>query len=184
MQRGEIPRRDVGKILREGTKIVVEHLLPGGGQGGKGAPVEGVDQRNDLAAVCAVGIHAVFARRLDGTLVGFGARIAEKHRVQPGARAKRLRQGTARLGVVQVGGVLQRCRLFADGGDPRGVAVPQRIYADAGGKIQIAPPLGVGGVHSLPRHQRQRAAVVGVQDVGIVAADNFSCGHTIPLLFR
>ena len=157
---------------------MVEHVLPGGRQRRQRAPVERVDERQHAVAPGAVGVGAVFARGLDGPLVGFSARIAKKHGIQPGAAAQRFGQRAAGHGVVQVGGMLQLPRLRRNGLHPGRVAVPQRVDADAGGKVEIAPALGIVGVQPLAAHQRQRAARVGVQHVRVVTRDDRLAVHT------
>jgi len=172
-QRGKVTCGHIVKICGERPEVVVEHILPGGGQGSQRAAVERIDEGDDLIAGGAVGVHAVFAGALDGTLVGLGTRIAEENGIQPGAGAERLRKRTARLGIIQVGGVLQGSRLPGHGAHPCGVAVPQRIDADAGGKVEVLPALGVPRNHALARHQRDRAAGVGVEDVVVITGNNF-----------
>ena len=73
--------------------------------------------------------------------------------------------------------MLQGSRLPGHGAHPCGVAVPQRINADAGGKVEVLPALGVTRDHALARHQRDRAAGVGVQYIRIVPLDCFLCIH-------
>lgn len=68
---------DVAEVSGEGAEILVENILAGGGQGGKGAAMERVDQRQNFVAVGTIGGHTVFAGALDGTFVGFGTRVAE-----------------------------------------------------------------------------------------------------------
>ena len=60
----------------------------------------------------------------DGTLVGFGTRVAEEYSIQPGAAAD-FCQLAVRGSVIQVGGVLQGRGLVCHGLDPGGVAVAQ-----------------------------------------------------------
>ena len=60
---------------------MVEHILAGGGQGCQRAAMEGIDKRDDLAAALAIRVYAVFAGTLNGTLVGFGTRVAEEYSI-------------------------------------------------------------------------------------------------------
>ncbi len=83
LQRLDIPRRGVQEPLIEGAEIVVEHLLPGGGQGGDGAAMEAVDHRDDVVAVLAVMVYAVLAGGLDSALVGFSTGLPKKTLLMP-----------------------------------------------------------------------------------------------------
>ena len=172
-QRFNIARRDVLEALVEGAEVVVEHLLPGGGQGGKGAAMEAVDQRDDVVAVLAVMIHAVLAGGLDSALVGFGAGVAEEHLTHAGALAQLFGQLAAGRGIVEVGGVLQLVCLLGHGFCPCKVAVAKAVYPDAAGEVQILLSLRALGVQPVPFFQHDGAAVIGVQDVLVVPLDDF-----------
>ena len=172
-QRGKVARGHVVKISREGAEVVVEHVLAGGGQGRQCAAMEGVDQRDDLVPALAIGIYAVFAGALDRALVGLGARVAEEHGVQPGAAAELFRQLAVGGGVIQVRRVLQRCGLVGHSPDPRGVAVAQRVDADARREVKVALAVGVPGRHALALRQHDLAAAIGVEDVVVITGNNF-----------
>ena len=141
----------------------MENILAGGGQGGKGAAMERVDQRQNFVAVGTIGGHTVFAGALDGAFVGFGTRVAEKHLVKPGAGAQPLGQLAAGGGVIQVGRMLQTGGLHGNGLYP-GFAVC------------------IIGIHALAVLQHQRAAGIGVHDVFLVTFDDFFGIHGIPSL--
>ena len=173
---------DVAEVSGEGAEILVENILAGGGQGGKGAAMERVDQRQNFVAVGTIGGHTVFAGALDGTFVGFGTRVAEKHLVKPGAGAQPLGQLAAGGGVIQVGRMLQTGGLHGNGLYPGRVAVAQRVYANAGGKVQIGFAVCIIGIHALAVLQHQRAAGIGVHDVFLVTFDDFFGIHGIPSL--
>ena len=172
-QRGKVARGHVVKISREGAEVVVEHVLAGGGQGRQCAAMEGVDQRDDLIPALSIHIYAVFAGALDRALVGLGARVAEKHGVQPGAAAELFRQLAVGGGVIQVRRVLQRCGLVGHSPDPRGVAVAQRVDADARREVKVALAVGVPGRHALALRQHDLAAAIGVEDVVVITGNNF-----------
>ena len=180
----EVPGRDIGEVRREGAEVVVEHLLPGGGQRGERAAVERVDERDDLAAAFAVFVGAVLARAFDRALIGLGAGIAEKHPVQPGALAQPPRQPPAGGGIVQVGGVLHKARLLGDGLEPGRVGEAERIDADAGGEIEIGPAVCVAGDKALAAFDDNGAAGVGVHDVLLVPVDDFFAVHGISPFIR
>ena len=167
------PRRDVLEALVEGAEVVVEHLLPGGGQGGKGAAMEAVDQRDDVVAVLAVMVYAVLAGGLDSALVGFGAGVAKEHLTHAGALAQLFRQLAAGRGIVEVGGVLQLVCLLGHGFCPCKVAVAKAVYPDAAGEVQILLSLRTLGVQPVALFQHDGAAVIGVQDVLVVPLDDF-----------
>ena len=172
-QRLDIPRRDVLEALVEGAEVVVEHLLPGGGQGGKGAAVEAVDQRDNVVAVLAVMVYAVLAGGLDGALVGFSTGVAEEHLAHAGALAQLFRQLAAGRSIVEVGGVLQFVCLLGHGLCPCKVAVAKAVHPDAAGEVQILLSLGALGVQPVPLFQHDGVAVIGVQDVLVVPLDDF-----------
>ena len=151
----------------------MEHLLTGGGQGGDGAAMEAVDQRDDRGAVLAVVVHAVLAGGLDGTLVGLGTGVAEEHLAHAGALAQLFGQLAAGGSIVQVGGVLQLVGLVGHGLGPSQVTVAQAVDADAAGEVQILLALGALGIQAVAFFQHHRVAVIGVQDVGIVPLDDF-----------
>ena len=123
----DVPGGGVDEPLVEGPEVLVEAVLPGGGQGGQGAPVEAVDQGDDGAAALAVVVKAVFAGGLDGALVGLGPRVGKEHLAHAGAAAQGLGQLGAGGGVVEVGGVLQLVGLAGDGLGPLQVAVAQAL---------------------------------------------------------
>ena len=135
--------------------------------------MEGVDQRDDLIPALAIGIYAVFAGALDRALVGLGARVAEEHGIQPGAAAEFFRQLAVGGGVIQVRRVLQRCGLVGHSPDPRGVAVAQRVDADARREVKVALAIGVPGRHALALRQYDLAAAIGVEDVVVITGNNF-----------
>ena len=136
--------------------------------------MEGVDQRDDLIPALAIGIYAVFAGALDRALVGLGARVAEEHGVQPGAAAELFRQLAVGGGVIQVRRVLQRCGLIGHSPDPRGVAVAQRVDADARREVKVALAVGVPGRHALALRQHDLAAAIGVRCMSLSREITFS----------
>ena len=65
------------KTVRNRIKALPELILAGGRHRSQGAAMEGTLDRNDLRAAFAL-LTAVLAGQLDGALIGFGPRIAEK----------------------------------------------------------------------------------------------------------
>ena len=178
-QGADVARLDILEALVEGAEVVVEHALSGGGQGGDGAAVEAVDQRDDIVAVGTVLVEAVLAGGLDGTLVGLCARIAEEYLAHPGALAELFGQLAAGGGIVEVGGVLQLMGLLGDGLGPRHVAVTQTVDADAAGEVEILLALGAFGVEAVALLEDDGVASVGVQDVFAVPLDDFFGIHSV-----
>ena len=84
----------------------MEHCLAGGSQGGDGAPMERIVERDDFVPALAIRIKAVFAGGLDGAFIGFGAGIAEKDALHAGFFTELLRQNNAGLRIVQVGSMV------------------------------------------------------------------------------
>ena len=172
-QRFDIPRRDVLEAFVEGAEVVVEHLLPGGGQSGKGAAMEAVDHRDDVVAVLAVMVYAVLAGGLDSALVGFSTGVTEEHLTHAGALAQLFGKLAAGCSVVQVRGVLQFVCLLGHSLCPCKVAVAKAVHPDAAGEVQILLSLGALGVQPVAFFQHDGAAVIGVQDVLVVPLDDF-----------
>lgn len=76
------------------------------------------------------------ARKLDGALVGLGARVAEEGLVGEAVLHQPLGQLHLGQRVVQVGGVRQEGRLLGEGGVPTVVTVAQGVDGDACGKAK------------------------------------------------
>ena len=181
-QRLQVARRGVEEALVEGAEVVVEHLLTGGGQGGDGAAVEAVHQRDDGIAALAVVVEAVLAGRLDGALVGLGAGVAEEDLAHAGALAQLFGQLAARGGVVEVRRMLELVGLFGHGLGPVHITVAKAVDADAAGEIQILLALRALGVQAVALFQHDGIAVIGVQDVFAVPLDDFFGIHRLFLL--
>ena len=145
----DVPGGGVDEPLVEGPEVLVEAVLPGGGQGGQGAPVEAVDQGDDGAAALAVVVKAVFTGGLDGALVGLGPRVGKEYLAHAGAAAQGLGQLGAGSSVVEVGGVLQLVGLAGDGLGPLQIAVAQAVDPDAAGEVQIVLAFGAVGVEAV-----------------------------------
>ena len=175
----DIPRRDILETVVERAEVLVEDLLTGGGQGGDGTAMEAVDQRDDRITALAVVVKAVFAGRLDGTLVGLGTRVAKEDFAHAGALAELFGQLAAGGSVIQVGGVLQLVGLVGHGLGPGQVTVTQAVDADAAGEVQILLALGALGIQAVALFQHHGVAVIGVQDVGIVPLDDFFGIHNV-----
>ena len=150
----------------------MEHLLTGGGQGGDGAAVEAVHQRDDRGAVLVVVVHAVLTGSLDGALVGLGTGVAKEHLAHAGALAQLFGQLAAGGRVVEVGGVLQLMGLLGNGFGPVQITVAQTVDTDAAGKIQILLAFGPDGTQAVAFFQHDGVAVIGVQDVFAVPLDD------------
>ena len=172
LQRFHIACRSIQEALVEGAEVVVEHLLTGGGQGGDGAAVEAVHQRDDRGAVLAVVVHAVLTGGLDCTLVGLGTGVAEENLAHSGALAQLFGQLAAGGRVVEVGGVLQLMGLLGNGFGPVQITVAQTVDTDAAGKIQILLAFGPDGTQAVAFFQHDGVAVIGVQDVFAVPLDD------------
>jgi len=182
LQRFDIACRSIQEALVEGAEVVVEHLLTGGGQGGDGAAVEAVHQRDDRGAVLAVVVHAVLARGLNGTLVGLGTGVAKEHLAHAGALAQLFGQLAAGRGVVKVRGMLQLVGLLGNGLGPVQITVAKAVHANAAGKIQILLALWACGAQAVAFFQHDGVTVIGVQDVFVVPLDDFFRIHRCTLL--
>ena len=181
-QRFDVSRRGVDKAVVEGSEVVVEGVLAGGGQGGQGPAVEAVHQGDDLVPALAVVVKAVFPGCLDGALVGLGPRIAEEHLAHAGAAAQPLGQLGAGSGVVEVGGVLELVGLLGNRLGPVQVAVAQAVHPDAAGEVQIILALGTIGVEAVALLDDDGVAVIGMQDVVVVPRNDFLGIHLVSSL--
>ena len=130
----------VAEGLVEGEEIVVIALLPGGGEGGDGPPMEGAVQGENGAAALAVLVEAVLPGHFDHGLIGLGPGVAEKDLVHSAAGAQLLGQQGPGLGIKQIGDMPQLPNLLCNGGHPLGVAISQGINPDAAGKVDVFPP--------------------------------------------
>ena len=79
----------------------------------------------------------VFSRRLYGALVCLGTGIGEENLFHAGFFAQQLSQFYARLAVVEVGRMLQCCRLPCYCGDPFVVGSTERIDRDTAAEIDV-----------------------------------------------
>ena len=133
---------DVLEALVEGAEVVVEHALPGGGQGSNGAAMEAVDQRDDVVAVGTVFVEAVLAGALMAPSLASAPELPKNTLLIP----VRLQSFLASLpqggGIVEIGGVLQLVCLPGDGLGPGHIAVAQAVDADAAGEVEVLLPLG------------------------------------------
>ena len=91
----------------QGLKILMEMVLTGGSQSGQGSAMEAVHQRHDGIAVSALLLGGILSGNLDGTFIGLRTGIGEKHLLHTGSLAEHLRQHRTRLGIVQIGHMLQ-----------------------------------------------------------------------------
>ena len=111
-------------------------LIPGGGQCGHGAAMEGAIKADQPVAFRVAIFRMIFADGLDHALIRLGAGIAEKHAIGEGIFYMPLRQLFRLRDAIQVGGMNDLARLF--GNHPRQVLVPmaERGSRDARAKIQ------------------------------------------------
>ena len=149
----------------QGLEQLVEFLLPGGGQGGQGAAVEGIPKGYDGIAVRALLLGSVFPGCLDGALVGLCAGIGEENLFHAGPLTEHLGQHGTWLSIVQIGGVLYLLQLGNDGLLPGFISHAEGVDGDAGaqvdvffsglipdqralaaGDLQIKPLIGIGNI--------------------------------------
>ncbi len=133
----------VAEALGKGEEIVVEHVLPSGGEGGDGAAVEGLVEGDDSPPSLAVLVKGVLAGQLDQALVALRAGVGEEHVGHARFPAQPLRGLHIGLSVEQIGDVSQLACLLGDGVHPALVGVAQGAHADAGGEVDVFPALGV-----------------------------------------
>ena len=117
-QRFEVVEGDVGEAGRHGVEGLLVVPVARGGDGGQGAPVEGVPGGDDLEGAVAMQL-APLAGELDGALVGLGAAVGEEDPVEDGVVDQQPGQLELGDGVVEVRGVDQGGHLLLDGLDQR-----------------------------------------------------------------
>ena len=168
----------VVEALGEREKVVVEPILPGGLERGHRAPVEGVDERDDLVASLAVFIKGVFTRELDRALVRLRARVGKKHlAVQMGFFDQLLCHLHHRLGREQVGNVHQLVRLVGDGIHDHRVIVPQTVDANARAEVDVFFALYIPYGRALAVVERDRKTAVGIHHIFVFLGLEFLIGH-------
>ena len=158
----------IAEPLGKGEEKLVEVVLAGGLQGGDGAAMEGICQRNDGGAALAVLVKGVLPGQLDHALVGLGAGIPEEHAGHAAALHQLLRQLGIGRSIEQVGDMPHLHGLVIDGLGPGLIGVAQGAHTDAGGKVDILLPLGVPEGRALPVVDGNRVAAVSLQDILLV----------------
>ena len=137
LQLVKISRRDVHEAGGQGLKKLVIMLLTRSGQSGQRTAVEAVLQRDDRAIFSALFVGSVFARQLDGALVCLGTRVGEKDLFETRLGAKQLSKASARVGIIEVGGVCNAVKLCRYRLAPRRICVTQSRHTDARAHIDI-----------------------------------------------
>ena len=131
--------------VNEARRVRIEALemlfLAASRDGRQRAPVKGAGGADDLVPALVAALVMVFARHLDGALIGLGARVAEEHGVGKGVLRQRGRHRLLAGHPVQVRGVPQPARLVLQGLDQMGMAMAQRGHRDARTEIQESSPV-------------------------------------------
>ena len=169
---GQVARLGIDKARGQGQEILVEYLLPGGGQGGQGAAVEAAFQGQDGGVLRPQMLGPVFAGHLDGAFVGLRAGVAEEHLLHPGALTEHGGQFGAGLCVVKVRGVLQSGGLFADCFLPHLVAGAENVYPDAAAQVDVFLAVLIGQHRPVPASQYHREPGIGGGYIGLVQLFN------------
>ena len=167
LEGGDVVVGEVLESLHHGLKALVVFGLAGCRDGGEGASVEaGLGGENNwrlsAGAADAPGDAAMLAGQFDRGLVGFGAGIAEEHRVgaavgrDPGGELLLLRDP------VEVGDVLEFAQLPAQLAAHDAAAVAQGADGDAGDAVEVALAVLIPHPHTPAPNQFEGEAPVGV----------------------
>ena len=103
----------------------------------------------------------ISARQLQRALPGFGAGVGEKGAVEAGALGEAQREFRLTLVIVEVRGVDERAALAGDGFFNRGMAVAERVDADAAEQVEILRTVLVHDVNALTAHKEDGVALIG-----------------------
>ncbi len=96
---------------------------------------------DDAVFLGAAGLVVIFAHHLDGAFERLGAGIAEEHRVGEGVGDQAVGEALLAGDVEEVRGVPERLDLLAQRGDEMRVGMAEHGDGDAGGEIEIFPPV-------------------------------------------
>ena len=100
-------------------------------------------------------------RQVQRSLVGLGARVAEKHLAGEGSFGQGLGQSDLPFDEVKVGGVVQARRLCDDGLRKPLVAVAEHAYRDSRRHVEVAATIRIRQLAAFAaRHDDGRPAVV------------------------
>ena len=140
-QRGDVAERRLDKAGRERRRragVLAERV--GRAPGAQCAPVERAARDRDNRVAVAVGARGK-TRNLDGGLVGLGAGVAEKRRFKAADARQFAGEFFLRRNPVEIGGVRDAPRLFAQRRGHRRVRVAEAANGDAGDGVEITPAL-------------------------------------------
>ncbi len=173
----------IEKAFGQWGKLFMKHILSGGSQCGNCASVKGILQSHNLAAVFSILILTVFAGNLNCTFICLCTAVSKKYARHPTSLTELLSCLNCNGAVIQIGKMLNLCRLSGNSCHPLGVAVPQTIDADSGGKVNILFPVCVpcSGIFAL--YQCRRKSSICVHQIFAVIFLNGSDLHKIFLLY-
>ena len=146
----------------------MEHVLPGGGQGGQRPAVKAVFQPHDGGTALPVFVKAVFAGQLDGAFVGLRPRIAEENAAHPRRGAQLGGELHLHRAVIEIGNMLQSRGLLLHRPHPALVTVAQGVDPDAAAEVDVGAALHVDGRGPVSAGQRHGEPAVGGHQRGVV----------------
>ena len=164
----QIVRLGIDEALGQGSKIVVEDILTGRGQGGDRAAMEAVFQGDDGGIVLTLFLLRPLPGGLDGALVRLRAGIAEEDLLHAGLFAEHLRKLYAWLRIIEIRNMLERAELLGDGGHPFLVRHAEDINGNAGRQLDIFLARIVPDERTLALYNCHGEARVGVRNIGLV----------------
>ena len=157
-----------GQWLEQFMEVVLSRCR----QGGQRAPVETVHQRYDGIAVTALFPGGILSRHFNGAFVGFRTGIGEEYFLHPGFFTQELGKNRARLGVVEVGGVLHLAQLGGDCRHPSIVCEAEGGDTDAGAHVHIAFSVCVHHAAALAGDDLHRETLVGARHICLICFNN------------
>ena len=140
--------------------------------------MEAVHQRQDGVAVRALFIGRVLSCHLDGAFVGLRAGVGKEDLLHAGSFAEHFGELGARLGVVQVGGVLHHVQLGDDRSFPGFILNAKGSYADAAGQIHIFLAVHIRHMAALAGDNLHWKALIRTGHIGII---HFHSIHNVNL---
>ena len=164
--------RHMDKAGGQGLEQLMKVLLSRSRQGCQGAAMEAVLERHDGVAVHAFFLGGILSRHFYGALVGLRAGVGEKYLLHAGFIAQELGKFRARLGVIQIGGVLHLAQLIGHRRHPLLVPKAESGDTDAGAHVHIALAVYVHHTAALAGNDLHREALVGARNVFLICFNN------------
>ena len=163
-QRLNVIERHADEAGQQRLEALLHFRVGRGAERGDAAAMKGFFAHHDLRIGNAF-VVAVFARQLEGGLVGFQPAVAEKDVGHARKRGQLRRQPLGIGHVVVIAAVNELAHLLLQGGHQLRMGVAQRVHGNAGQRIQIAVAVHVPQAAACAALHGHRQAGVGVHGV-------------------